>query len=130
MHKLQLLALHACGLIGAFLAPVHGVMIAVSVLVLLDFITGVLSSMKSKKKITSKGFQQTIYKTLAYQAVIVTALVLEKYLIPELPVIKVVSSLIAVTETKSLLENVEVLTGIDFWGAMVSKLPVLNKKDK
>lgn len=114
-----------------YLAPVHSVLIAISVLVLLDLITGCMASIKQKKKITSSGFKATVTKTFIYQCSIIVAMVMETYLLPGTPVIKVVVALITMTEAKSFFENVEVLTGIDFWGKMTDKIvSLINKESK
>jgi phage-related holin len=111
-----------------YVTPVHDVIIGISVLVAFDFITGIMAAKKLKKKITSSGFRQTISKTLVYQSAVIVSMVLEKYLIPGMPVIKIISSLIAITETKSFFENVEVLTGINFWDKLSSKVLYLFEK--
>lgn len=128
-EKVYSLAINGLSLVWVYFAPVHSVLIAVSCLVLLDFITGIMASMKQKKKITSKGFKDTVVKTFMYQCTIIVAMLMEKYLLPGTPVIKVVVALITMTEGKSFFENVEVMTGIDFWGKMTSKITALISKD-
>lgn len=130
-EKLYSILIQVASIAWVYIAPVHDVIIGISILVAFDFITGIMASRKLKKKITSKGFRQTISKTLSYQSAVIVAMVLEKYLLPGMPVIKVVSSLIAITETKSFFENIETLTGIDFWEKISSKvLYMFSKKDK
>ena len=128
MEKINLLLLNIIGFLGIYLAPVKDIMIAVSILVVLDFITGIMSARKKKIKITSRRFRQTISKTFVYQSTVIVAMVLEKYLMPGIPAIKVVSTLIAITEIKSFFENVEILTGIDFWGKLTSKVTAILKQ--
>jgi len=101
--------------------PVHESIIAVTLLVGMDFFTGILAARKKNKPITSHGFRRTITKTFVYQASIIFSLVLEKQFVPGIPAVKVVTSLIALTETKSFFENVEVLTGINFYKKILSK---------
>lgn len=108
-------------LLWVYIAPVQDIVIGISVLVILDFITGIMASYKTKEKITSRGFRQTVSKTLSYQASVIVAMVLEKLIGPGLPIVKVVSTLIVLTEAKSFFENVEKITGIDFLGELHKK---------
>lgn len=127
-EKIYAFVINGLSVAWVYLAPVHSVLIGVSILVLLDFITGCMASMKQKKKITSSGFKDTVTKTFLYQCTIIVAMIIEKYLMPGTPVIKVVIALITMTEAKSFFENIEVMTGIDFWGKMTSKLTNLLDK--
>jgi len=129
-EKIYSIIIQIFSIAWVYVTPVHDVIIGISILVLLDFITGILSSRKQKKKITSRGFRQTITKTFVYQCTIVFSMILEKHLMHGVPVIKIVSSLIAITETKSFFENVEVLTGIDFMGKLTQKLTGFLNKGK
>lgn len=101
------------------LMPIRPVMIAVSVLVIADMITGVLAARKEGKRITSSGFKKTISKTLAYQSAIVVSFVIETYLMEGIPAVKVVAALIALTEGKSFFENLHRITGVDYWAKIM-----------
>lgn len=108
--------------LGVFLAPVKAIMLAVSALIIFDLISGIWASLKSGRKITSNGIRRTVTKTLAYQATIITSLIMEQYFIPGVPVIRVVAAMIAVTEFKSFLENTAEITGLDLWSEVLKKL--------
>ena len=129
-EKLYTIFIQVITIAWVYITPVHDVIIGVSILVTLDFMTGILASRKIKKKITSRGFRQTVSKTFSYQGTIVVAMIIEKHLVPGIPVIKIISSFIVLTEAKSFFENVEVLTGINFWEKLTSKVTSLLKKDK
>lgn len=130
-EKIYLFIINGATIAWIYIAPVHDILIAVSILVTFDFITGCMAARKQKKKITSQGFRQTINKTFIYQSSIIVAMLLEKFLIPGMPVIKVVTTLITITETKSFFENVETITGINFWDELTSKiLYFVNQKGK
>lgn len=103
------------------LLPIRPLMIAVSVLVLADLITGIWASKKEGKKITSSGIKKTVAKTLAYQSCIVIAFVIETWLISDMPIVKVVGGLIALTEGKSFFENINRITGVDFWSEILKR---------
>ena len=104
------------------LLPIRSIMIAISVLVIADLITGVWASKKEGQNITSNGLKRTISKTIAYQTAVIVAFIIETYLVPEMPVIKVVAGLIGLTEGKSFFENIHRITGIDFWSVALKKL--------
>ncbi len=110
--------------------PIRPALIAATVLTLADFISGLWASLKEKKKITSSGMRRTVIKILAYYSAIIVAFVLETYLMQELPVVKVVTGLIGLTEAKSFFENLNRITGIDFWGEIISKLNMDDIKNK
>jgi hypothetical protein len=111
------------------LAPVKPIMLAVGVLICVDLITGLWASLKRKRKITSRGLRRTIGKMLAYQLAIITAFVMETWLLPDVPMVKVVSGLIGVTETKSVFENLSFITGVDFIQLVLGKLQQPEHKD-
>lgn len=119
------------GWVCILLLPIKAALVAVSLLVFADFVTGIWASIKQKKMITSHGFRRTVIKTLAYQSAIIVAFILETYLLDGIPVVKVVTGLIGVTEGKSFFENIHRITGIDFWSELISKLNLTDiKNDK
>lgn len=124
----------AIGLLLAFLAPIKTVMFAVGFLVIMDLLTGIWAAKKRGEKITSNGLRNTVSKTLAYVSCILVSHVAEMYLVPDLPMVKVVAALIGMTEVKSFFENMNHITGIDIWDHMLSKMhgnrKLLKKKSK
>ena len=124
-------------MLAALLYPVKQVMLAVGFLVLMDFVTGIWASMKREEKLQSSKMRITVIKGFAYQAAILVAFVLETYLVKDLPLVKVTGALIGLTEAQSFFENIRVISGVDFWSLLISKLGVsastiadtLKKKD-
>lgn len=96
-------------LIAAFLAPIATVIFAVLFLIFVDLITGVLASIKEKQTITSSAMSRTIAKTFVYCTTIIVTYVVHKYLLVgfDFPVESIVSGFIALTEMKSILENLD-----------------------
>lgn len=94
-------------LLAAFLAPIATVIFAVIFLIFVDFITGILASIKEKQNITSSAMSRTIAKTFVYCTTIIVTYVVHKYLLVgfDFPVESIVSGFIALTEMKSILEN-------------------------
>ena len=96
-------------LVAAFLAPISTVIFAVMFLIFVDLITGVLASLKEKQRITSSAMSRTIAKTFVYCTTIIVTYVVHKYLLVgfDFPVESIVSGFIALTEMKSILENMD-----------------------
>jgi len=110
------------------LMPVHSVMLAISALVILDLITGLWAAKKNNEVITSTGLKKTVTKTLVYQMSIIAAFVIEKFLLEDVPTVKVVAGLIAVTEGKSFFENIHRISGVDFWAEAFKKIQVASSR--
>jgi phage-related holin len=91
----------------AFLAPIKSAILAVYFLIFIDLITGLWASIKEKQPITSSGLSRTIGKILIYSTTIVVAFVVHQHLLIgfDLPLEALVSGFIAITETKSIFEN-------------------------
>lgn len=107
----------------AVLSPIKHLMVATGFLLVVDFITGIWASIKRGNEISSFKMRRTIVKALAYQSSIVVAFVIEKYMLEDaVPITKVVASIIALTEGKSFFENLNAITGINFWNAILNKV--------
>jgi len=107
--------------VGLFLVPIQATMLSIGVLVLLDLITGLWAAHKNGEVITSQGIRRTVSKTLAYQMAVIASFIMEQQFLMGIPVVRVVSGLIAVTEFKSLMENITKITGLDFMKEMIGK---------
>ena len=96
-------------LVAAFLAPIATVIFAVLFLIFVDMVTGILASFKEKQRITSSAMSRTIAKTFVYCTTIIVTYVVHKYLLVgfDFPVESIVSGFIALTEMKSILENLD-----------------------
>lgn len=121
--------LKALGLAGiAVLSPIHGVLIATLILIALDTFTGVWRAKVRGEKITSNGFRRTITKIVAYNLAILTGFVIQTFMIPAIAITSLIAAAIAVTEGKSILENLSEITGVDLLSAVKEKL--MGKKDQ
>jgi hypothetical protein len=107
----------------AVLAPAKPLVLASTFLVLVDLITGIVAARKRGEAITSQGLRRTLSKLAVYEVALLLAFIAEKYLIIDLlPIAKIVSSFIAVTELKSVYENLNEIGGGDILKALISKL--------
>ena len=106
----------------AIFAPASQMVLAVLGLCLTDLGTGIWAKTYGQT-ITSTGLKRTVLKVVVYEVCILCAFVVQKYLAgPFIPVLNICSSLIGLTELKSILENLDIVYGGSFFGAMISKL--------
>lgn len=99
----------------AFLAPITPIMGAIVFLICADFFTAIYASYNSKEKIESAKMGRTISKFFFYNLAIASAYVIEVVIIPEIPLMRVASGFIAMTELRSIYENFGKIYGIDIW---------------
>jgi phage-related holin len=109
-------------MLAAIFAPIQAVLITTMVLIGVDFVTGIVAARKRGEVITSSGFRRTISKLVVYELALVVGFLAERYMMPMLPVCKMVSSLIALTEIKSIYENLDSASGGDLLKSIVSKI--------
>lgn len=106
-----------------FAAPTNASMLAIIVLVAVDLLVGVWASAKEGKAITSFGLRRTVtQKIFPYQVAVLCAHLLETQFLPMLPLMKALAGFIAVTESKSIFENLARITGLNFWEVIRERL--------
>lgn len=128
---LSALFLKALSSLTAVLMPIRPALAAVFCLIGLDLITGLWASKKKGDKITSQGMRDSIKKLLVYEGALLGALIIETYLLPDIPLIKAVTGYIGLIEGKSFFENLHAITGVDFWAQIIPKLtPPSEPKDE
>lgn len=113
----------------AVLAPIKATLLVVGFLIFADLITGVLRARKQGEKFSSRALARSIYKTGGYQLAIISGFLVERYLVPDVPIVKILVGLVAVAEMTSILENVKAATGVDLLSSLKA-LHVAKDKDK
>lgn len=109
-------------------APIKTAVIAALILVIADLITGLLAAHKQGIPITSSGIKRTVGKIALYEVAIILGFLAETYLTSSiLPVCKLVTSVVGLTELKSILENMDIIYGGDLWQDLISKITASNK---
>lgn len=107
----------------AIFAPAKGMIITSLVMVLIDLLTGIIAARKRQEPITSSGLKRTIIKLAIYEVAILIAFLAETYLILDiLPVAKIVSSFVGITELKSIYENLDSIAGGELLKSVIAKL--------
>lgn len=96
----------------AVFAPIYAVMLVTGFLIVCDLITGMMAAMKRKEKINSSAFRRTVSKIAIYQIVIMSAFLVEVYMLKgALPISKIAASIVGITELMSIVENAETVYG-------------------
>lgn len=104
-------------------APIKSALVVVMLLVAVDLWSGIWAAKKRGDKITSTGLKRTVVKLLVYEGVITLTYLVEHFLTgPFLPLVNIMAGYIGITELKSVLENIEEVTGIDVLKNLISKL--------
>jgi phage-related holin len=112
-------------------APIQSVMLTVLVLVLADFVTGVIAARKRGEKITSSGFQRTVVKVVKYQVVIMAAFLCDQYLTDTAIFVKVFAGFVGMTELYSMVENFNSMKSDPAFQSLLDKItPFLTKAAK
>lgn len=115
--------------VAVVLAPIKAAMAVAGVLIVADLITGIWAAYKRGEAITSAGLRRSITKMLVYQATIILAFLVEKYMLDGvLPITKIASSFIGITELKSVLENLNNASGGQLLKNLINKLGSDNDK--
>lgn len=112
-------------------APIEGVVLTVLCLVLVDMLTGCIAAHKRSEPITSRGLRRTLVKILLYELACVCAFLCETYLTGSLlPVLKMLTTLIGLTEMKSIYENLDSISGGQLFKQVIDKLMVTTGEKK
>ena len=99
-----------------FLLPIWDEVVITIAVVFLDLLTGIWKAKKNKQKIQSRGFQVTISKIILYSLTILVGHGIDLVFFEgNNYVVKFFSGAVVLTEIKSLIENIEEITGLKLW---------------
>ena len=113
----------------AALAPIHMVLITVGVLIMADLITGIWAAKTRGEKINSAAMRRTVSKMFVYQLAVICGFMLEIYILGSImPVCKIVAGVIGLVEFTSILENCNVILGMDIFSEILKKIGSDNDK--
>jgi hypothetical protein len=105
----------------AVFLPIKELMLTIGFLVAADMVVGIWKALKLKQRIRSRRMSDTVTKLLLYQIAIMSGFLIETFIISELiPITKLVATVIAVIEFKSIIESIESVTGKDLWSKIKS----------
>lgn len=105
------------------LAPIHAILITVGILIFVDAITGIWAAIKRLEPISSAALRRTVSKFVIYQTAIITGFLLQKYILDDaIPVTKLVAGVIGLVEFKSVLENANIIMGVNLFKELLKQL--------
>lgn len=127
---------YAIGLLislAAVFAPIKAMLLVTGVLIFADLACGILAARKHKEPLSSAGLRRTVTKVAVYNVAVMVGFLAETYMLDGfIPMSKIAAGLIAVVETKSILENLDIINGKPIFRDLIKKLGSINddiKKD-
>jgi phage-related holin len=114
-------------MIVAFTADLHTMFYAVITLLAFDFAFGIAASWKKGEAITSHRMWNTFSKMALYCLGILLSHVVELWLAPEIPWVRIITYFIAITEMYSVYESLTTLSGRDFFSFLKEQLSSIKK---
>jgi phage-related holin len=96
----------------AYLTPILTSLLLVGGLVMFDWITGIIKSHKLGT-LSSRAMVKKFYTASSYLVAIAAVRLCEVYFGDEIPLVKPVIAMIALSELQSMRENIEAITGVD-----------------
>jgi phage-related holin len=96
----------------AYLTPILTSLLLVGGLVMFDWITGVIKAHKLGT-LSSRAMIKKFYTGASYLVAIAAVRLCEVYFGDEIPLVKPVIAMIALSELQSMRENIQAITGVD-----------------
>jgi phage-related holin len=96
----------------AYLTPILTSLLLVGGLVMFDWITGVIKAHKLGT-LSSRAMIKKFYTGSSYLVAIAAVRLCEVYFGDEIPLVKPVIAMIALSELQSMRENIQAITGVD-----------------
>lgn len=114
---------------AVYLLPTYEMIGVVLFLLIIDLITGIWKSIKLNIPITANKIGLTVTKMVLYMFGIVCAYVVQHNIAGDaIKVMLIFSTLISVREFKSIVENIEIITGSKIWDYIVEQVTNLLPK--
>jgi phage-related holin len=115
----------------AIFAPIQPMLLSTFGLILADLLTGIIAARKRSEPINSKGLQRTIGKLFIYEIAIICAFIAQHFLMSDsIQITAIIAGYIGLTETVSILENLNTISGTNLLQSVLDKLGNSNKSDK
>jgi phage-related holin len=108
--------------LSAFFLPILPAMIATGALLSIDTLTGILKARKKKESISSEKLKAVVAKSIVYLSLIITGNIIELYMIPAIPLVKVCIGMVAMIELKSIAENASDILGFDVLKELIKRI--------
>lgn len=109
-------------------APIKASLITVLALTVIDMITGIWASKKRGELITSAGLRQSVSKIVIYEVAMCLGYLAQHYLLTDaVPALQIISGMVGMVELKSVLENLDSISGQDLLKSIITKLGSSNQ---
>jgi hypothetical protein len=108
--------------IVSFFTPIHQLLFLTTVLIAADFVTGVAASLRTGKRFTSSRVGATLVKVAVYSIGLCTSYIVETHFVKELPVVRMLASLVGLRELLSIFENLNIVSGQNLLTALINKV--------
>jgi hypothetical protein len=106
----------------AYFAEIKNLFVAVLIFMALDWVTGVYASFKHRTKgecwFTSSKMRRTVEKFVFYMMAIGVSFIFRVEFIESIPLGKIVAGYIAITEIKSIFENISKIMGVQLFNEL------------
>jgi hypothetical protein len=109
-------------------APIKSLLITTAVLIGVDLVTGIMAAKRQQVPITSSGLRRSVSKLFVYNVAIMTAFLAETYVSDVLPIMKLMASLVSMTEILSIYENLNIISGNNLLSTVITKIGSNNQE--
>lgn len=110
--KIELLLI---SFVAVFVPLVH-LLIAVGLVIAIDFVFGIWRAIHVKEKVTSRKMSATVGKMLLYQLMIISLFLVEKFMMGGLlPITQIGASFLGLIELKSISESFEIIYNVNLF---------------
>ncbi|NJO28556.1 MAG: phage holin family protein [Richelia sp. SL_2_1] len=104
------------------LLPVSHMVSGIIFLVAIDWITGRKASAVEGKPLLSSRLRDSVKKLLDYLLLAITSLVVQEVWLPGFGLVYIVTMYCALTEFKSILENIKRISGVSLWRLILMRI--------
>jgi len=109
-----------------YLFPTYELIGATIFLLIADFVTGIWAAYKRGEIITAKKMGATTSKMIVYLIGIISAYVVQHNIAGDvIKVMLIFTTLISIREFKSIIENIETISGAKIWSYIVGQISTL-----
>jgi hypothetical protein len=114
--------------VTAYLTPIFTALIFIGFLVMADWFTGVIKGYKDNK-FSSRLAIRKFYVGASYLIVLFVVRMAEVYFGDDIPMVKPLVAIIAISELQSLRENITAITGVDLFKHLFGVLKSKSNND-
>lgn len=112
----------------AFFAPIHGLLLAVFILLLIDVGVEIAATFKNKEVVVAKSLRAFVLKLIMYEIAIISSFLVSHFMMNDVfPIQNLIATVCGLIELKSILENLDKMSGEPIFKSIIR---TLKKKEK